>query len=153
MAWPSVYSSITPRTIAAVSGSSPVRAAAASVCSTWRRVLGPKRGRCPKASRVQAQRLAPAVGQRLGEEDLGDDGVEHQVHEVVLAGDVRVDAHGPDPELAGHSADGDRAQALAIGDRHRGSHDGVAREPAPGIGGGRVPVELGGGAIRHRLTV
>ena len=123
MAWPSVYSSTTLRTIAAASWLEPRERGGGERLLDVAQRVGAEARPLPeglerpgvrdegvvRAVGDLAQRLAPVVGQRLGEQYLADDLVEHEVDEVVLAGDVRVDAHRPDPELAGDAADGDRA--------------------------------------------
>ncbi len=57
--------------------------------------------------------------------------VEHQVEQLRLAGDVRVDGHRRHAEPLRQRPHGQRGQALLVGERGRGPDDGVHAEALP----------------------
>src|SRR5262249_13581437 len=74
----------------------------------------------PGGRRDRAQRRAPALVQLGVVDELpAEDRVAHEVEQLVLAADVVVQAHRPQPELAGDTAHGDRVDPLGVGDRDR----------------------------------
>jgi hypothetical protein len=87
------------------------------------------------ALEVAARRLgdrreafAPAPLQLgIGHELAAHDPVAHQVEQLVLAADVVIEAHRPEPELGGDPPHRDRLEAVGVGHRDGGLGDVVAR--------------------------
>ncbi len=77
----------------------------------------------------------PLVGQ-VGEVDLAEHVVEHQLDEHVLGIDVGIERGGADPELVRDPAEGDGLQALGVEYADGGLHDGGPVEPALPDGAG-----------------
>ena len=77
----------------------------------------------------------PLVGQ-VGEVDLAQHVVEHQLDEHVLGIDVGVERGGADPEFVRDTAEGDGLEALGVEHAHGGLHDGGPVEPALPDGAG-----------------
>lgn len=75
-----------------------------------------------------AQGGTPVVGQGVGQDRLCGDFVGHERQQVVLGGDVGVEAHRPSGQPRRHVPDRDRREPFAVGDRDRRAYDGLPRE-------------------------
>src|SRR5215218_61929 len=91
------------------------------------RVTGPD---LAGALRDRRDRRAPAVRQRVGQQQLAHHLVEHEVEQVVLRRHVVVDRHRPDAEAGGDVPHRDGLEARVVGDGQRRRDDLVARDRA-----------------------
>ena len=91
-----------------------------------------------RAERIGARRGLPGsgLGCRL---DLGEDGVDHAVEQVLLAAHVVVERHRFDPELLPKAAHAERLDSLTIGKVDRGAEHPLAIQRLTPCGG-RSPV-------------
>ena len=81
-----------------------------------------------RAALDRGQRVAPVLRQRLGQQQLAHDLVEHQVEQVVLGRHVGVERHRPDADAGGDVAHRDGLVARVVGDRERRLDDLLARQ-------------------------
>ena len=83
--------------------------------------------------RAQSDGLLP-VGPALGDLDLGHDHVEDAVDDVALPGDVVVQRHRLDAQLARQLAHGEGRDSVAIGELERRTEHPIPAERDPGRG-------------------
>ena len=87
--------------------------------------------------------LRPPVRARPREGDAGEDPVREAVEERLLPGDVVVERHGLDPELAAHAAHAHPREPRRVGDPARGVDDAVGGERWSGHAGSCAWVTYG----------
>jgi hypothetical protein len=78
-----------------------------------------------------AQLLAPAIWVGLRQRHLTDELVEHQLQQLVAAGDVRVQRRRAGSQLFGHAAHRQAGHACLVERLDRGRDDRVERQRGP----------------------